>query len=67
MNRIKTVREERRMSQNELAKRAGISQPFIHDLENGNRNAKPETWRKIADALGCTVDALKEESDGTAS
>ena len=59
MNRIKEVRERLKVSQLELARRAGVSQPFIHDLENENRNAKPETMRKIADALGCSVDDLK--------
>ena len=64
MNRIREVREQLRISQIELARRAGVSQPFIHDLENGNRNARPETMRKVADALGVPVDTLKEDQDG---
>lgn len=68
MNRIKEVRLEREMSQRDLARAVGVSSPFMHDLENGNRNAKPETMRKIANALGCTVDALKGgQSDGAAA
>ena len=66
MNRIREIRERMRMSQIELARRAGVSQPFIHDLENGNRNARPETMRKVANALGVPVDSLREVQDGAA-
>ena len=59
MNRIKEIRMELNIQQKELARAAGVSSPFLHDLENGNRNAKPETMEKIANALGCTVEALK--------
>lgn len=58
MNRIKEIRLEMNMKQLDLARAAGVSSPFLHDLENGNRNAKPETMRKIADALGRTVEEL---------
>lgn len=58
MNRIKEIRMSLNMRQKDLALAAGVSSPFMHDLENGNRNAKPETMQKIAEALGCSVDAL---------
>jgi len=67
MNNIKAIRLERNMKQQDLARAVGVSSPFMHDLENGNRNAKPETMEKIAAALGCSVDALKGgQSDGAA-
>ena len=58
MNRIKEIRLETNMKQLELARAAGVSAPFLHDLENGNRNARPETMQKIADALGRSVEEL---------
>ena len=58
MNRIKEIRLKTNMKQLELARAAGVSAPFLHDLENGNRNAKPETMQKIADALGRSVEEL---------
>lgn len=61
MNNIRTIREEKRISQIKLAADAGISQPFLYDLERGNRNAKPETMERIAAALGCTVEDLIAE------
>jgi len=67
-NRIKEIRLAKEMMQKELAQAVGVSSAFMHDLENGNRNAKPSTMRKIAEALGCTVEALKGgHTDGTAA
>ena len=48
-----------RVSQIELAESAGVSQPYICDLENNRRGAKPETLTKIADTLGVTVEDLE--------
>lgn len=64
MNKIKAIREAKGMTQKALAEAAKVSAPFMYDLENGNRNARPETWERIANALGCTVYDLigKEES-----
>lgn len=59
MNRIKEIRESKRIGQKELASLAHISQPYMHDLENNRRGAKPETLVRIADALGVSVDDLK--------
>ena len=68
MNRIKAIRNELHMKQQDLARAVGVSSPFMHDLENGNRNARPETMQKIADALGCTVEDLKGgQKDGAAA
>lgn len=59
MNRIKEVRQMMRVSQISLARSAGISQPFLCDLENNRRGAKPETLSRIADALGVSVSDLE--------
>ena len=63
MTRIKDIRAAKDMTQKALAEAAGISQPFLFDLENGNRNAKPETLARIAAALGCTIDDLYERKE----
>lgn len=70
MNRIKEIRIQKEMTQTALAKATGLSSPFLHDLENGKRNAKPATMRRIASALGCTVEYLTlkgGQGDGAAS
>ena len=62
MYRIREIRESQGMTQTELAARALVSQPYIHDLENNNRGAKRETLDRIANALGVTVEELTEKA-----
>ena len=59
MNRIKEVRMFKGINQKQLALSVGVSQPYLCDLENNRRGAKPETMLKIADALGVTVADLE--------
>lgn len=66
MNKIKEIRLQKEMTQAALAKAAGVSSPFLHDLENDRRNAKPATMRRIAEALGCPVEMLKGGQENAA-
>ena len=52
---IKRLRENRAISQEELAFNAGISIPFLSDIERGNKWPSPETMAKIATALEIDV------------
>ncbi len=64
VNQIKAIRLTKRITQKALSEMAQVSQPYLFDLENNNRGAKPETMQRIADALGVTVDELlQEDSD----
>lgn len=63
MNNVRLIREAKGLTQKALAEAANISAPFLHDLENGNRNARPETWERIARVLGCTVDDLQRKKE----
>lgn len=47
------------MSQKDLATAAGVSRPYLCDLEHNRRGAKPETLTKIATALGVSVTDLE--------
>lgn len=58
MTALEKLRREKRITQADLARAANVSQPFIHDLERGNRSAKPETMERIAAALNCSVEDL---------
>lgn len=64
MNRIKELRESKQMMQKDLAETAMISRPYLHDLENNRRGAKPETYERIAAALGVDVSDLLEQEAG---
>jgi transcriptional regulator with XRE-family HTH domain len=52
VKKLKRLREERVFSQRELASRAGLTQMTVWRLENGFREAHPQTIRKIAGVLG---------------
>lgn len=48
---IKARREEMKMSQKELAEKAGISQSFMCDIEQGRCKPSIDTAVKLAKAL----------------
>lgn len=64
MNQVKAIREMAGMKQKDLAMAAKVSGPYLVDVEKGRRGAKPETWQRIADALGVTVEELKGDDNG---
>lgn len=64
MLRLTKVRQEKGLSQRELARRSGVSQPEISKIESGKMKAYPAYERKLAAALGVKVSqaaALMEE------
>lgn len=63
MNRVRELRKSKGLTLRELAAAAGCSIGFLSDVELNRRGAKPETWQKIADALGVKVKALHEVPD----
>ena len=61
---IKQRREAKRWTQTELAEKSGIvTQAMISRIEKGEDNAKIDTLRGIAAALGCSVVDLLPEKD----
>ena len=59
---VARLREAQGWSQSELARRSGVSQSFISDLEGGRRTkASTDTAVALARALGVTVDELLRE------
>ena len=58
---IKSIREEKGISQGQLAVMTGVSQSAISDIENNKRNPSLWTVQMIADVLGVPVDDLVEE------
>lgn len=58
-DRIKQIRENRKMGLNETAELAGISGSYLSTIENSiKKNPSMKTLEKIASALGVTVDEL---------
>lgn len=54
-------REKMGITQAELAKELGVSQPAVAQWENGIRKPDIYMLKKIAYALKCTTDELLEE------
>lgn len=50
---VRTIRELQKLSQNELARRAGIPQPTISAIENGRIRLGVERAKMLARALAC--------------
>ena len=58
--RVREIREQKNMSQEELARKSGISRPTISAIENDKVRGKVEvgTLLAIAYALETTIDEL---------
>lgn len=57
--RIKEFREALKMTQEELAKKSGVSRGTISAIENGHaKETTTKTLVKIARALGTSVDSI---------
>lgn len=55
---IRIRREERRISQKEMAKMTGISQAMLCQIERGTKNPSIQVGKEIADILGCSMEDL---------
>jgi DNA-binding XRE family transcriptional regulator len=55
-NPVRVWRKHRGMTQDALAQAAGISKPYLSQIETGKRTGTAEVLVAIADALGITVD-----------
>ncbi|MFW5756311.1 MAG: helix-turn-helix domain-containing protein [Tangfeifania sp.] len=53
--RIKQLRDEKKMSQKDLAYSADLDRSYIASVENGQRNISIINIEKIADALNVTL------------
>jgi len=56
--RLKTLRKQKDLSQQELAERAGVHYTHIGRYERGQSKPTTETLRGLAEALGVSLDYL---------
>lgn len=62
--RLKQLRQARRLTQEALAERAGLSYKFIGEVERGRGNPTLTTLAALANALGVSlIDLLGVEAD----
>ncbi len=55
---VRVWREHRGLSAQSLAEQAGITQPYLSQIENGKREGGIETMKKLASVLGVMIDDL---------
>jgi len=56
--RLRRIREEKRLNQSDLAERTGFQPSAISHFESGRRAPSFENLKKLADALAVTIDFL---------
>lgn len=56
--RIRYLREQKKMTLEDLSFEAGINKNYLSDLERGNRNPTIKVLVKIAEALGISLEVL---------
>lgn len=56
--RLRSLREARGMSQEDLADRAGLDRTYVSGCERGVRNPTLKSLDKLANALGVEIQAL---------
>ncbi len=59
--RLRRLRRERALSQQDVERITGIAQATLSDLEQGKRGARASTLRKLAEALGVEPKELMKE------
>ena len=60
---FKTIRNDRKISQKQLAKLSGVSVAMISYIEADRRIPTVLTAKKIAQALRCTIDELVGDAE----
>lgn len=58
MKKIRTLREAKGWTQGMLAGKLGVTESTVCNYEKGKREPDIETLKKLAAALGCTIDEL---------
>ena len=63
MNNVKEIRTERSLTQTNVSEKAGITQAYLSQIENGKRSMSIVTAVKLANVFGVTLDELIKESE----
>lgn len=64
MNRLKELRQEKKLSQKELAENIGVHYRTLQNWENGESQIKPDKAQRLADYFGVSVGYLLGYNEG---
>lgn len=67
MNNIRQMRENKGMTQGQLAEKVGVSLDTISRYETGKRDPKATELRLMAEVLNCSVDNLLNPTQAPAT
>lgn len=59
MNRLKELRKDRNLTIQQVADAIGVGRNTISRYENEKHQPRPESWKRLADYFGVSVDYLK--------
>lgn len=59
MNRLKKIRNERKLTLDEIQNETGINRGTYNNYESGKTKPKPETWQALADYFNVSVPYLQ--------
>jgi transcriptional regulator with XRE-family HTH domain len=59
--KLRRLRREQALSQQDVERMTGIAQATLSDLEQGKREARASTLRKLAESLGAEPKELMKE------
>ena len=62
-SKLRRLRRERALSQQDLERITGLAQATLSDLEGGKRGARASTLRKLAEVLGVEPRELMKEEE----
>jgi transcriptional regulator with XRE-family HTH domain len=60
--RVRELRHQKNLSQEELAEHAGIDRTYVGGVERGERNLSLLNIKKLSDALGINVKDLFDDA-----
>ncbi|WP_100627015.1 helix-turn-helix domain-containing protein [Algoriphagus formosus] len=56
--RLRVLRKDKGLSQEELAEKSGLNRPYISAIEQGKRNVSLEVMEKLAEAMSLNIKSL---------
>lgn len=65
--RVKAFRQDRAITQDVLAHKAGLHRTYVADVERGRRNLSLQAISKLADALGIPITELFSHEESAAA
>jgi transcriptional regulator with XRE-family HTH domain len=63
-NRIRTLRRAQGLTQAQLARRVGVAQPYINEIERGKKRPSVDVLERLCDSLGGSADYLLDVAPG---